>query len=194
MEYSAYKKLQEEGSGLSFGTRWGDQMEAAILDYLGDINQIGKDSKIIDVGCGEGRGLLALKKLGYEDLTGVDISTPKIELARNSGLRVFEMDFHDLSGFKDKEFDYLFCSHAIEHSLDPIKVLKEMFRIASNGLIIVPIDEKEQPPLGESPHTHNFATKEDWFKVWDLAFTGDRDEHFIEKRLGTECWSYFYDT
>lgn len=180
-----YKKLQEEGSDWSFGSKWGDQMEEAILEYFA-YKSI--DSLIIDVGCGEGRGLLALQKLGFTNLKGVDISTPKVLRAtKEYGLDVYECDFHDLSMFADGQFDYLFCSHAIEHSLVPELVIKEFLRISAAGLVIVPIDPSKQPPLGKSPHTHNFSTVKQWTDLWDSVVC----EHVEKKRLGMEVWTYY---
>lgn len=189
MEFSSYKKLQEEGSGWSYDSKWGDQMEAAILNYL---SEVPKNSRILDVGCGEGRGLKALRDLGFTNLVGIDISTPKVKKAQSDGLEVYEVDFHDMSGFGDLEFDYLFCSHAIEHSLDPSKVLKEAKRISKNCLFIAPIDPKKQPPLGQSPHTHNFYSDEQWMALFNSVFSNNYS-HVPIHRIGQEVWSYYYD-
>jgi SAM-dependent methyltransferase len=40
--------------------------------------------------------------------------------------------------FRDKEFDFAICSHAIEHVEDPAKACAEMIRIAKAGLITAP--------------------------------------------------------
>lgn len=192
MDFASYKKLQEEGSGWSYGSACGDQMEQAILSYLSDKP---KDAKIIDVGCGEGRGLRALRDLGFTNLVGIDLSTPKINKAKACDLEVYEVDFHDMSRFSDREFDYLFCSHAIEHSIEPEKVLKESLRISKNGLFIVPIDSKDQPPLGQSLHTHNFYSDEQWIELWSSVFTFDDIEsyHSPTSRISREIWSYYYE-
>jgi len=41
--------------------------------------------------------------------------------------------------FKDKEFDYVICSHVLEHVLDIASFLKEMFRVAQKGYIEYPL-------------------------------------------------------
>lgn len=41
--------------------------------------------------------------------------------------------------FKDKEFDYVICSHVLEHILDIESFLEEIFRIAYKGYIEYPI-------------------------------------------------------
>lgn len=191
MEFSKYKHLQEtQGGASSFGSAWGDQMEVAILDYFSDKP---KNSKIIDIGCGDGRGLLALRNIGFTNLTGVELSETRAKGARDLGFNIFEIDFHNMAIFKDSEFDYLFCSHAIEHSLNPKIVLYECFRIAKNGLFICPIDNKPQPPIGESPHTSNFANENDWYNVWSTMIASKKSRHETKNRLGKEIWSYFYE-
>ena len=40
--------------------------------------------------------------------------------------------------FKNKQFDFVIASHVLEHSLDPIKFLSEMQRVAKAGYIEVP--------------------------------------------------------
>lgn len=40
--------------------------------------------------------------------------------------------------FKDKEFDYVFCSHVLEDIRDPIWVCSEMIRISKAGYIEIP--------------------------------------------------------
>lgn len=186
MEFTKYKKLQEDGSSWSFGNAWGDQMEEAILLYLKDVP---KNSMILDLGCGEGRGLLALKALGFTNLFGLDISTPKVEKAQEAGLDVKLGDFNKLSYPIDNIFDYLFCSHAIEHSLEPDVVIKNSVRIARNGLFITPIDDKDQPPLGKSPHTYNFYNNAQWVKLFEEN-CGDVSYSFeFKKRIGDEVWT-----
>lgn len=189
MEFGEYKKLQEEGSSWSYDNDWGNQMEEAVLSYMKDAP---KYSVILDVGCGEGRGLEALRRLGFTSLYGIDISTPKVLKAQSIGLNVEEGDFHSLGQFKDKAFDYLFCSHAIEHSLEPAKVIKECLRISKNGLFITPIDDKPQPPLGQSPHTHNFYTQDQWKGLFD-SLCEVRHTHELKTRIGQEVWTRWYE-
>jgi ubiquinone/menaquinone biosynthesis C-methylase UbiE len=189
MEYESYKKLQVEGSGLSYGSRWGDQMEEAILSYLKDVP---KDSFIIDIGCGEGRGLIALQKLGFTNLTGVDISEEKIKKLWDAKILGLDCDFHSLKFLKDKQFDYLFCSHAIEHSMLPELVVRECLRISKNGLFIVPIDDKPQPASGKSPHTSNFSTEEEWTSLFN-GICKSRYTHQSKERLGKEVWTNWYE-
>ncbi len=46
--------------------------------------------------------------------------------------------FAEMLPFKDKEFDFVIASHVLEHSLDPVRFLKEMQRVSRAGYIEVP--------------------------------------------------------
>ncbi len=46
--------------------------------------------------------------------------------------------------FKDKAFDYVICSHTLEHMEDPKKFVKEIMRVAKAGYIEVPSDVSER--------------------------------------------------
>ncbi len=54
------------------------------------------------------------------------------------------MPFHDLDlnrfpyPFKEKEFDFIICSHVLEHLDDPVRVCAELSRISKAGYIEVP--------------------------------------------------------
>ena len=47
----------------------------------------------------------------------------------------------DLDGklpFRDKQWDWLYCSHALEHVLDPVHACRELSRVSRAGLIVTP--------------------------------------------------------
>ncbi|GAA4449354.1 hypothetical protein GCM10023189_08710 [Nibrella saemangeumensis] len=53
------------------------------------------------------------------------------------GQQFMEADGENLP-FKDKEFDYVICCQVLEHVEDPVRFLKEQFRVARRGLIETP--------------------------------------------------------
>lgn len=46
--------------------------------------------------------------------------------------------------FKDKAFDYVICSHVLEHVEDPEKLIHELMRVASRGYIETPSEIAER--------------------------------------------------
>lgn len=54
------------------------------------------------------------------------------------GIRFVQQPMDSDLPFRDKEFDFAICSHAIEHVENPGKACSEMIRIARAGLITAP--------------------------------------------------------
>jgi ubiquinone/menaquinone biosynthesis C-methylase UbiE len=100
-----------------------------------------RDITIADISCGDGVGLRCFKKMGFKNVTGIELNPLKIKMAISSGYRVFEGDFHNLKMLKDQEFDIVYSSHSLEHAYWPDKVLKEFYRIlkpAGKLFVILP--------------------------------------------------------
>lgn len=149
-----YRKLQIEGSDWSYGSSWGDQMENSINGIFGDIP---KDKNVLDVGCGEGRGLMALYNLGFNkrNIIGVDIAPEKIKAAIDRGFIVLNEDFHYLKPIPDKYFDYVYSAHTLEHAYDLELAINSLLRVCADKLFfIVPIGEtKEEVEKYNPSHT-----------------------------------------
>ena len=74
-----------------------------------------KSSRIADVGCGGGQLLAAFRILGYECLSGVDVSEQQVALARRAG---FSVEAGDAAAFLSRhpgEFDLLTAIDIAEH-------------------------------------------------------------------------------
>lgn len=97
--------------------------------------------KVLDVACGSGEWLRAVKAQGGE-VAGIDISEKAIEVCRDTlpeGL--FFSGPAETLPFSDEEFDVVTCLGSLEHFLDQTGALKEMVRVAKPGasiLILVP--------------------------------------------------------
>jgi ubiquinone/menaquinone biosynthesis C-methylase UbiE len=94
---------------------------------------LNKNSLVLDVGSGSGKFLCALAKEGYKSF-GVEIYSDYIheseELAAREGVKinVIRSSAENLP-FSDNYFDFINCSEVTEHVNDPMKVLREIFRV-----------------------------------------------------------------
>jgi len=70
-----------------------------------------RDARILDVGCGSGVLLAALKELGYEHLLGLDRFVPQA-LADEHSVKIVKGELQDL---KDTSWDIIMFNHSFEH-------------------------------------------------------------------------------
>lgn len=102
-----------------------------------------KDKICLDAGCGGGRFVIALAKLGVKKVCGIDISREAIEHGKK---RVAERglsentEFMEASvlniPFEDGTFDYVISSGVIHHTPDPHKGFQELVRVLKPGGIL----------------------------------------------------------
>lgn len=115
--------------------------------------------KILDIGCGDGKGLLKMKEEGWEAY-GVEISDLAAEYVREAyGLNVFTGIVQD-AGFEDEFFDVIILSHVVEHLSDPKTTLIEVNRILKkDGTLVI-----------STPNADSFEAKhfKKYWIGWDL--------------------------
>jgi 2-polyprenyl-3-methyl-5-hydroxy-6-metoxy-1,4-benzoquinol methylase len=93
-----------------------DRQLSAFKGYFGSFLPKDKDAIILDIGCGHGSFLYFLRKQGYTNAYGVDISTEQVEAAQKFGLA--NVHCGDLMEFLQKhprEFDCITALDVIEH-------------------------------------------------------------------------------
>ena len=91
-----------------------------------------KDSEILDVGCSGGVLLKELKKEGFRNIIGIDISEKAIDLCKKNGLKnLYVMDGGDLK-FRNK-FDLIIASDVLEHIENDKKVVESWKKALKKG-------------------------------------------------------------
>jgi 2-polyprenyl-3-methyl-5-hydroxy-6-metoxy-1,4-benzoquinol methylase len=103
--------------------------------WLVKIEETHKTGSILDVGCGTGLFLSVARRRGWK-VYGIDSNLEATAHARDHfGLDVWIADFEDFSS-EGKTFDVITGWDIIEHTRDPIAVLKSMRRILAPGGIV----------------------------------------------------------
>ena len=113
MDNSTLKYYQENAKAL---TKRYNGVVGGISEYFNQVFTAG--SKVLDVGCGSGRDLNQLLKLGFQ-VTGVDPCEALIELTKIEFPKLKDLIHHDalpeLKNIADKSFDGILCSAVLMH-------------------------------------------------------------------------------
>ncbi len=89
----------------------------------------------LDAGCGGGRFMVFLARLGAREVKGIDISVTAVSLAnerlKKRGLSHAEAQTASVLvvPFPDRSFDYVISSGVIHHTPDPKTAFKELVRV-----------------------------------------------------------------
>ncbi len=97
--------------------------------------EVPKDASILEIGCNSGNQLLLLSKMGWSNLSGLELQPHAIEIARS---RLPGAVFRQGSAFalpwQDRSFDLVFTSGVLIHvsPQDLPRVLNEIYRTTRN--------------------------------------------------------------
>lgn len=95
-----------------------------------------KEQRLLEVGCGNGRLLVAIVELGF-DAVGIDVSSEAIARCHEKGLRAECVDVGEGIPY-DEQFDICVSVEVIEHILDPYHFLAQINKsLKPGGLAIL---------------------------------------------------------
>ncbi|MDC0359835.1 methionine biosynthesis protein MetW [Candidatus Pelagibacter ubique] len=100
---------------------------------------IEKNTRVLDVGCGDGILMEYLKYNKEIDIRGIEISKDNVQKCLSKGLTVIEGDAEkDLLQFPDSSFDFVILSQTLQAFLKPEIVIKELLRVGKKAIVTIP--------------------------------------------------------
>ncbi|MBU0866407.1 MAG: methionine biosynthesis protein MetW [Alphaproteobacteria bacterium] len=95
-------------------------------------------SRVLDVGCGDGELMAALRDQGV-DARGLEIDPANVTAAIARGQSVVQGDANrDLADYPDDAFDYAILSQTLQTTERPDRVIDELLRIAPRAFVSFP--------------------------------------------------------
>ena len=102
-------------------------------------NLVEKNSKVLDVGCGDGELMKYINENITKDIRGLEISKDNVQKCIAKGLTVIEGDAEkDLKQFPLSSFDYVILSQTLQAFLDPENVINELLRVGKKAIVTIP--------------------------------------------------------
>jgi len=108
-------------------------------DYDAILTLIPPESRVLDLGCGDGALMALLKERKNCRVFGVEIAKDLAHAAVSCGLSVLEADIDEgLKDFPDHTFDIVVLSQTLQVTRRPHIVLREMLRVGEAGVVSTP--------------------------------------------------------
>ncbi len=102
-------------------------------------DNINPNARVLDIGCGDGALMAALRDQKKVDARGLEIEPANVASAVSKGLSVVQGDADtDLSAYPDGSFDYAILSQTLQTTHRPDVIIDELLRIGKQAFVSFP--------------------------------------------------------
>ena len=100
---------------------------------------IENNTRVLDVGCGDGTLMKLLKDEKNVDTRGLEISKENVQNCISKGLSIIEGNAEkDLHQFPNLSFDYVVLSQTLQAFYNPEKVIDDLLRVSKKAIVTIP--------------------------------------------------------
>jgi methionine biosynthesis protein MetW len=152
------------------------------------MHHIDRNSRVIDLGCGDGRLMQRLHdEMGCE-VMGVEVEQSNIIAIIQRGLPAIAADLNEgLVDIPNDSFDFAVLSQTLQQVRNPKLLLLEMLRVARRALVVVPNFghwrvRMEVLRRGRTPITQ--ALPYEWYETPNVHFMSMRDFRDLMDGIG----------
>ncbi len=152
------------------------------------MHHIDRNSRVIDLGCGDGRLMQRLHdEMGCE-VMGVEVEQSNIVAIIQRGLPAISADLNEgLVDIPNDSFDFAVLSQTLQQVRNPKRLLLEMLRVARRALVVVPNFghwrvRMEVLRRGRTPITQ--ALPYEWYETPNVHFMSMRDFRDLMDGIG----------
>ena len=102
-------------------------------------DHVAAGSRVLDIGCGDGALMAALRDDRQVDARGLELDPANVAAAVGRGLSVVQGDADaDLAAYPDQSFDYAILSQTLQTTRNPHLVLDQLLRIGGRAFVSFP--------------------------------------------------------
>jgi methionine biosynthesis protein MetW len=101
--------------------------------------EVAAGSRVLDVGCGSGDLMAALRDTKQVDARGMELDAVAVADAVSRGLSVMQGDAEkDLADYPDAAFDYAILSQTLQTTMRPDLAVEQLLRIGKRAFVSFP--------------------------------------------------------
>jgi SAM-dependent methyltransferase len=145
-----------------------DNMLADYVDLLkGCLKQSRQADSLLEIGCSSGFFLKAASALGIREIAGVEPGEEACRQADPAVRNHIHHAFFTESLFPENHFDIVCCFQVLDHLLDPLDTLRNIFRVLKPGGLFLTVNHNirswmprllgEKCPMYDIEHIYLFA-------------------------------------
>ena len=151
------------------------------------VNMIESETKVLDLGCGNGTLLKRIAEEKKAIVRGVDISESGVKICKEKNLDVIQGAIDEKLPFENNEFDYAVCNVTIQMVKYPEILINEMKRVSKYQVISFPNfgfykNRIEMFIKGRMPSTMLYGYT--WYNTGHLHQLSINDFHGLLKDVG----------
>jgi methionine biosynthesis protein MetW len=157
------------------------------LDHKAILEMVKNNSRVLDLGCGDGDLLSLLIQRKACHGTGIEINEKAIYKCVAKGLSVSHGDIDSgLSDYSSQRFDYVILNESLQQVLHPEKVILEALRVGKSAIVGIPnfchVSARWQIFFrGRVPVTRELP--DEWYDTPNLRFLSIKDfQSFCRKK------------
>lgn len=165
----------------------GDVLGRSDYAIIGEL--IESNTRVLDLGCGEGELLDWLSTNKGVTGRGVEIDCTRVQRAIARGVSAYQGDIDQgLADYPPDSFDYVILSQTLQETRHPLTVLRDMLRVAHSAVVTFPNFGHWSVRLshllsGRAPKTRIFP--HDWYDSPNIHFFTVDD---FEDLVAREGW------